>query len=271
MNKIIVLLLLVFMLLTYHPHVQAKFYEDDKATLSGPDILFPGPDTENFPISPFCLPQGRIYFENFPLDFDLYKYTEEHTYYWPYLLRFGLGHHCELRFTGQGLTAQALSQQKKTGFWPLEISFKAHLCGDPDIYWIPSVGIETSLVTKIASKNFRIGTQFTCNALFFHSFSKQLSLEWNIGTYSIPILHKQKRKFLALITWALEYDISDNIGLFFEGWYNSHYFPQYPDSFLLGAGFISNLTKRVCIYGSYNWQVLKHGADLANLGFAVAF
>lgn len=251
---------------SYKPSVARQRYSQQRDTTK-PDITNPGPDTANFPMSPYTLPQGRVYWENFPIYFDIHKNRETHTYYWPYLLRIGLTDRLELRFSGQGIT----STHRNLGFWPLEIGFKVHIWGTPDTRWIPSFGIESSIITEIASKKFRNGTQFGINALFFQTFTKRLSLEWNVGTYSVSVQKSRERKFIALINWALEYDISENIGLFFEGQYNSRQYPKYPDSFLLGAGFISTLTQRICIFGSYNWQVLNHGNDNANLGFAVAF
>jgi hypothetical protein len=238
-----------------------------------PDITNPGPDTENFPLSPFTLPQGRVYWESFPLYFELLNSIKPYTYYWPFLLRLGVTDILELRFSGLGLTAQygIDSQQQITGFSPVEIGIKLHLYGTPAMRWAPSCGIEAAIIPPLASKKFKDATQFRITALFYHTFTKQLSLEWNIGTYSNSFKHEQKRKFFALMSWALEYDILKHIGFFIEGLYDSQKNKSCHSTMLLGIGFISNITKRICIYGSYNWPIHHNGFDVANLGFAVAF
>ena len=42
-----------------------------------PDITNPGPDTASFPTSPFILPKGRGYFENFPIVYEVPNYHTE--------------------------------------------------------------------------------------------------------------------------------------------------------------------------------------------------
>jgi len=241
--------------------------------ITGPDIIHPGPDTENFPLSPFTLQQGRVYWENYPLYFELPDATKQYNYYWPFLLRIGVTSIMELRFSGLGLTAKNASSPAKsiTGFSPVEFGIKLHVYGTPEMRWAPSCGIEAAIIPPVASKNLKDGTQCRITALFYHTLMEKLSLEWNIGTYSLTTTPDQKRSFFALACWALQYDIHEHIGLFFQGRYSSAKQPLYPTTLLLGAGFLSNITKRVCIYGSYNWPVFKKGFDVANLGFALAF
>ena len=262
-----------FILITLCCTLQSSWHiaENNNNPTSEPDITFPGPDTANFPLSPFCLPKGRVYWENFPLNFYVFPDHSSYQYYWPYLLRFGLTDNVELRFSGDGLTAIDTHNAHGIGLSPVEIGFKVHIWGTPDIRWIPSIGLETALITKLASKQFRDNTQCRILAIFFHSFSPKLSLEWNIGTYSTSFTNRTKRTFIALVEWALQTDLHKRLGFFFEGHYNSGNQMFLPAVLLLGAGFISNLTKRICIYGSYNWPLLKKNAELVNVGFAAAF
>lgn len=64
--------------------------EKQRYTAPEPDITNPGPDTASFPTSPFTLPKDRIYFENFPIWYELPDQNKDETYQWPYLLRLGL-------------------------------------------------------------------------------------------------------------------------------------------------------------------------------------
>ena len=245
----------------------------DSAYFSGtpePDITNPGPDTANFPTSPFNLPKGRAYYENFPLTFELPDNGAPYTYSWPFLLRIGMTDFLEFRLIGQGLTH--LSADKITGFSPLGIGLKAHLWGDQDWRWAPSAGIEVYVVPPIASKQLRDGTQFIINGLFDHKLSERLAFEWNLGVYGRGLLPIKKRAAYALINWSLQCKITEPLSLFFEGLFSKANYPLYPANLILGAGFISTVHKRLCIYGSYNWPVFyKRNSDLANLGFAVAF
>lgn len=245
-----------------------------------PDITNPGPDTASFPTSPFTLPKGRGYFENFPFYIDVLSYTchnnnIEHTYTWPFLLRIAVTDFLEFRITGQGLTHNYADncQKSLTGFSPLSFGIKTHLWGDQDDWrWAPSAGIEVYIVTPIASKNLKASTQFIINALFDHRLTDSLVLEWNLGLYSRGMKPFKKRGSYLLINGSIQQEITKHIGLFVEGLYSTANYPLYPANLILGFGFLSTLTKRICIYGSYNWAVHPNrNPDLANFGFAVAF
>ena len=189
-------------------------------------------------------------------------------------MRIALTDFLEFRLTGQGLTHIPADncQNKVTGFSPLSFGFKTHLWGTQDWRYLPSAGIEVYMVTSIASKKLKDGTQFIINTLFDHKLSESLVLEWNLGVYSRNMLPIKKRAVYALINWSLQQEITKHMGLFLEGLYSTSNCPLYPANLLLGAGFLSYLTKRICIYGSYNWAIRPNrNSDLANLGFAVAF
>ena len=239
-----------------------------------PDITNPGPDTASFPTSPFTLPKGRGYFENFPLYMYLPGNHEPRTYYWPYLLRIGLTDYLEFRLTGQGLTNIAAHSRQKnlTGLSPVSFGIKVHAWGTQEWLRTPSAGFEFYIIPPIASKNLRDSTQFIINSLWDIKFREGLVFEMNIGAYSRSLLPIKKRAVYTLINWSLQQEITEHLGLFFEGLYTSPNYPTYPPTLLLGVGFESFITKRIAIYGSYNWSVIHTGnPELANLGFAVAF
>ncbi len=242
---------------------------------SEPDITNPGPDTASFPAGPFNLPKGRAYYENFPLTFEVPETSAMPSIYnWPFLLRVAMTDSVEFRLSGQGFTSTAgnTCTTKIIGFNPLNIGIKCHLWGTPDWFLAPSAGIELYLTAPLASRTFNKGTQFIINMIFGHNFSHDLTLEWNLGLYSYTPLYKHTRKVYTILDWALQKKLSSSLAFFLEGFYQSPQRSLKPANLLLGAGFISYLTRRICIFGSYDWTVFNrvHG-DLIAVGFAVAF
>jgi len=239
-----------------------------------PDVRHPGPDNANFTASSFTLPKGRCYVETFPLWAQITECPTEKTYYCSYLIRVGLTDYMELRLLGNGLThIDTNSSRTITGFSPFNAGLKVHLWGNRDTHWIPSAGLEAYIVTPLASKDLKEGTQFACTSIFDLRCTDGLLLEWNIGAYTQSLQpFKNKRDLYFLLEWSLQQDITHSISLFFEGAYRSALYPKITETLLLGAGFISYITNTVAIYGSYNWSALhKTQGELANFGFALAF
>jgi hypothetical protein len=241
---------------------------------TSPDIHHPGPDNANFTASPFTLPKGRCYVETFPLWTQITECPIGKTYHCSYLIRVGLTDYIELRLLGNGLThIENNSSHATTGFSPFNAGFKIHLWGKQEMHWIPSVGFEAYIVTPLASKDLKEGTQFACTSMFDLRCSNGLLLEWNIGAYTQSVQPcKNKRDLYFLLEWSLQQDITHSLSLFFEGAYRSALYPKITEMLLFGAGFISYITNTVAIFGSYNWSALhKTQGELANFGFALAF
>lgn len=240
-----------------------------------PDVSNPGPDTANFPTSPFTLPKGRAYVENFPLAIDLQGNKTPQVYNWPFLIRFGIIDDAELRIGSQGIThISATDEQLATnGFSPIILGTKVHAWGTKDLLWIPSCGIEAYLITTIASKNLKIGTQCVFNLLFNHNFPGDFSFEWNVGFISRPYcVGKTKRDVCGAISWSLHKELVSWFAIFFQGYYITPKQPLYPTQLVLGIGLQSTITKRLCIYGNYNWSFFENtNPDLINVGFTIAF
>jgi len=239
---------------------------------SEPDITKPGPDTPSFPTSPFTLPKGRSYIENFPLYVGLPNNHHVASYQWPFLFRRGLIDCFEFRLMGSGFTtvAHSCGHDRIIGLSPLDIGFKAHIWGSHDMLWVPSVGVEMYLVTPIASRVLREGIQFIVNSLFNCTFSETCNLECNLCLFSsrLPI---KRHAIFGLVEWALQKEIMERLEIFFEGAYTTPKSPFYEKKLLLGFGFQHAINKRISIYGSYIWSLFKSDQDNINLGFAVAF
>jgi hypothetical protein len=246
-----------------YPHMAPK---------PAPDIRHPGPDNANFTASSFTLPKGRSYIESFPLWVEIIEYPKEKIFYNLYLLRVGLTDRVELRCMGYGLTHTVSNSSHSTGFSPVNVGFKVNLWGNPDTHWIPSVGFEAYVVTPLASKDLKEGTQLACTSMFDLRCSDSLLIEWNISAYTQSLPFKNRRDLYFLLEWAVQQDITPSISLFFEGAYRSALYPTITEALLLGAGFISYITDTIAIFGSYNWSALHTTkGELANLGFALAF
>jgi hypothetical protein len=238
---------------------------------SEPDITNPGPDTPNFPTSPFTLPHGRVYIENFPLFLNIRGEIDPTSYQWPFLLRIGLWDCMELRLAGQGLTAIKAGDNRcsRRGFSPLIVGMKMHLWGDQDRLYLPSGGFECYVVTPLASPSLKEGSQIFFDGLFLHRFPRDWHLEWNAGFFTRRVLPHMHSLYFSL-EWALQKEVTPNLEFFLEQSYTRSKLP-WTKTNLLGCGLVVTLSKRICIYGSYNVSLISARQDLINIGFAVAF
>jgi len=241
------------------------------------DIASPGPDTANFPNSPFTLPKGRSYIETAPGTYSLPGSDgTPGIWSWPFMMRTGLTDACELRIIGQGPTVVAASGPDPgyDGFAPLAFDLKVHLWGDQEMLWWPSVGVELYVVTGIASRPFQVGTEPAMELLFDHRLPGDWLLEWNVGVYgfggpgiptalSLPDLGMQ---------WALQKQVTPRFAAFAQGFYNAAGIPFFPSDLVVGMGCQWNLTQRLAVYTSYNWSVDGEGSPSGGIsGFAYAY
>lgn len=250
-----------------------RWQRNGGSSASLPDITNPGPDTPSFPTSPFTLPAGRGYFENFPLYVGLPDKRQDVSYNWPWLLRIGLCNNLEFRLISQGATVIGRRGDKPriAGYSSVNVGFKAHLWGTQEMLFFPSGGIECFLITPFASTQLDMGTQFFISALFAHFFPRDWELEWNLDFFSRRLDGTSNRAVSLDVEWALQKKVLPRLALFFEGSYVTPKRPFYESELLLGVGFQSPLTQRISIYGSYIWSIFKSDQDSITLGFAIAF
>lgn len=241
------------------------------------DITDPGPDTANFPNSPFTLPKGRSYVEYDPGTFSLPGSDgTPGTWSSPFLLRTGITDSCELRLFSQGPTVVGATGASRSfdGFAPLAFDLKIHLWGEPDQLWLPAVGIEAFVLTGIASKQFIVGVEPAAVLLVDHRLPGDWMLEWNVGCYgtggsgipdilSLPDLGVQ---------WSLQKQLTERLAVFYQGFYNAAGIPFFPADLVCGFGGQWNVTRRLAVYGSYNWSLDDLGSPSGgSSGFAYAF
>lgn len=241
------------------------------------DITSPGPDTANFPNSPLTLPKGRSYIETIPGTF-LLSGTDgaPGSWSWPFMMRTGLTDSCELRIISQGPTVIGATPTTPAidGFAPLVFDLKIHLWGESDQLYMPIVGVEGFLVTGLASKPFRTGTEPGLVLLVDHRLPGDWLIEWNVGCYgtggdgipdmlSLPNLGAQ---------WALQKQVSEKLAVFYHGFYKASGIPYFPSDLVSGLGLQWTFTQRLAAYTTYNWSLDGIGSPSGGYsGFAYAY
>jgi len=251
--------------------------EGDRGRPPPCDITDPGPDTANYPNSPLTLPKGRSYIETVPGTYSLAGADgTPATWSWPFMMRTGLTDSCELRIISQGPTVVGATDTSPAvdGFAPLVFDVKIHLWGEPDQLYVPIVGVEAFVLTGIASKPFSVGTEPAIDLLFDHRLPGDWLIEWNVGVYgtggngipdilSLPDLGAQ---------WAIQKQATDNLAVFFHGYYNAAGIPYFPSDLVSGLGAQWNPTQRLAVYTTYNWSLDGSGSPSGGFsGFAYAY
>ena len=241
------------------------------------DIASPGPDTANFPNSPFTLPKGRSYVETLPGTFSLDGPDgTPAAWSWPFLIRTGLTDTCEFRILSQGPTVVGATPVTPVvdGFAPLVFDMKFHLWGDKELLYVPAVGVEVFVQTGLASKPFQVGTESGMALLVDHKLPGDWLFEWNVGLYgtsggslpdelSVPDLGAQ---------WALQKQLTERIAVFYQGFYNAAGIPFFPSDVVSGLGMQWNLSQRLAVFTSYNWSLDAVGSRSGGYsGFAYAY
>lgn len=247
---------------------------------SAVDIRRPGPDTSNFPNSPFTLPQGRMYIETSPGTFYGPSRVSSRLYNWEFLLRYGLTDRLELRMFSNGYTVQG-APSATTGFSPLAFDLKAHLWDEHRKFFIPAAGLEVYMETNLGSPAFNQGTQPSINLLFAHSLPAKFQFEWNIGVAGNQTVGRNPDIFYSLaLQWALQRQVTDDLTIFWHGFLNNAALPRFgqairntaADIVVTGVGSQYYLSTRLALFGSFNFGLTADSPKtVAYLGFAYAF
>jgi hypothetical protein len=245
---------------------------DDVPKGSEPDIRSPGPDTANFPNSPYTLPKGRAYVEASPVFLSGPSRGSAKTYNAEFLLRYGLTDKVEFRLFGNGPTAER-GRYAASGFAPLAFDLKMNFWEEKRGSFIPAVGLEVFLLTPTGSGGLNQGTQPSINLLFDHTLPLDILFEWNIGFVGDPSPNSKGSSSLEpIFEWAFQRSIVDDFDVFIHGYYNGPTLPRFGDGVVVGAGFLYTPRDRFSVFGSYNAGV-SSGAPttLFQLGGALAF
>jgi hypothetical protein len=236
-----------------------------------PDISSPGPDTSNFPNSPYTLPQGRFYFETSPVFLSGASQGSAKTYNAEFLVRYGLTDRVELRLFSNGPTFET-GRFAGNGMAPIAYDIKTNLWKENEEYHIPAVGLEVFILTASGSKSLNQGTQPAISLLFKHSLPFDIDLEWNVGMVGDPSPNNKYASIEPAAAWAFERELFEGFTFFFQGYFNGPTLPRYADGVVLGLGVEWKINKRLAIWSSYNLGVSPDApTDIFYLGGAVAF
>lgn len=257
--------------------VHALIPDGDDGTPPPADISMPGPDTANFPNSPFTLPKGRSYIETLPGTYSLPGSDgTPGTWSWPFMQRTGITDSCELRLISQGPTVVDATgtESGAEGFAPLIFDLKVHLWGEKDwLYW-PAVGVEAFIVTGLASQPFQIGNEPGMSLLVDHNLPGDVLLEWNVGLFGTggPGIPTELSLPTLSVQWALQKQFTPRFAAFVQGFYQAAGIPFFPSDLVVGMGCQWNVTQRLAAYTSYNWSVDGVGSPSGGItGFAYAY
>ncbi len=237
-----------------------------------PSINNPGPDTANFPNSPYTLPKGMFYLETTPFNLAGNSASNSRTFTTPSLLRYGLTDDVELRLFTNGLTIQN-DNPTQTGFSPIVFDIKIHFWDENKDLFLPAVGLEVLLQTTFGSKFLNTGIQPSFSLLFSKELIWDTLLESSVGLQSTDIgFNSVGDSYELNVQGALTKKISERFAIFAQTFYNGSVDPRFANNIVAGGGAIYSLTETVSLWGSYNAGLVKGQPPyLTYLGMAFAF
>ncbi len=245
-------------------------------SLDPPDIRDPGPDTADFPNSPFTLPRGGIYIETNPVYYEgAVRGASPPSYTWEYLLRLGLTDHFELRLYGNGLTvlippAGAPPGSTQVGFSPVVFDSKIHLWDEVDDGWMPATGLEVYVQSDFASEFLQQGVQPGVMMLFEKSLPADLTFEFNAGVVS-QTTRADALVYTAAVQWSLGRAIFTDTEVFLHGFQGQAALPRGLSESAIGGGFLRFFGSRWSLFGSWNTGLQSRGpATILYVGMAGA-
>ncbi len=246
----------------------------------------------DFPNSAFTLPKGRVYVEFSPVTLVNADRESPPGYVAPYLLRYGLTDNVEFRLLGNGVT-QVAGSHPSTGFSPVNFDLKIHLWNDRKEWLVPATSFEVILLTTLGSSQFTSAWEPAINLNFDLPIATKTNLEWTFGysgvhealnintsehfvprfNFLVPGIHRTvDRNFNQFSAqWALEYEVSDRLEVFFHGFHNGAITLGLGSGEMVGVGGFWKFSPRLMGFGSVNHGLSPNLPSLAvQVGFALA-
>jgi len=239
-------------------------------------IRDPGPDTANFPNSPYTLPRGWVYVETSPVTWNAaIRNVQSAGWNWEYLVRVGITDRVEFRVFSNGISywQAGLGQPANTGMAPLVLDTKIHLWGADDVTdtITPAVGIEFYVQTDWGSRSLQEGTQPGAMLLFANELPWDVKLEWNIGLGATTNA-SGAMIYQDIFQCAFTKSVTADLDIFLQGYVNQAALPRFGQNTVLGGGFVRYFGDRISVFGSYNAATDTVGpASVVQLGGAAAF
>ena len=200
--------------------------DEDKKPLT---IRDPGADMANYPNSAFTLPEGGFYLESVPFSFTGKSASSgPQTMNGQVLFRYGLVDDIELRLFYTPWEVQSTRSGVDSGSGPLAFDTKIHLWDTWEEYFIPAAGFELTITTPwLASTAFQSPTSPGFSFNFDQDLPFGIGIEYNLGatSYEDPNdLSQSVWQFAG--QWAAQKDITDDVAVFFNGYYNRTTLPR---------------------------------------------
>jgi len=203
-----------------------KAVESDKKPLT---IRDPGADMANYPNSAFTLPEGGFYLESTPFSYTARtKGSSPPTETGQILLRYGLVDDIELRLFYTPYEVQNKRSGSVSGSGPMAFDTKIHLWDAWEEYFIPAAGFELTITTPwLASTAFQSPTSPGFSFNFDQDLPFDIGIEYNLGATSFEDPHDlSKNVWQFAAQWAAQRDITDDVAVFFNGYYNRTTLPR---------------------------------------------
>ena len=245
-------------------------------------IREPGPDSSDFPNSPYTLPAGRFYVELTPFTWTGQNSDSAAAYNFQALYRYGVTDYWEFRLYTQGLqvTMGNDEAQQSVGFNPVTFSMKIHLQEEVKEWFIPALGLEANIQTNFGSKELSNGTHPGLSLLVNHSFGEKWNLNWSVGIVGGWDGADNFVTYTSSYQMSLSREITDNLSFFVHGYVNDAALPQYvtpvsggnPNAMVMGGGFLWSPLERIALWGQAGAGLNSAAPDsLFYLGTAFAF
>lgn len=199
---------------------------DDQQPLT---IRDPGADMANYPNSAFTLPKGGFYLESVPFSFTGKSASSgPQTESGQVLFRYGLVDNIEFRLFYTPYEVQNLRRGTEAGSGPLAFDTKIHLWDAWEEYFIPALGFELTIMTPwLASTAFQSPTSPGFSFNFDQDLPFDIGLEYNLGATEFEDPHDLSQSVWEFAAqWAAQRDITDDVAVFFNGYYNRTTLPR---------------------------------------------
>ena len=192
-------------------------------------IRDPGADMANYPNSAFTLPKGGFYLESTPMSYSARSpMTGSPTFSSPTLFRYGFLEDVELRLFYTPYQVQQRRTSTVSGSGNLAFDTKIHLWDEWEEYFVPAAGFELTIQTPwISSTAFQSPTSPAFSFNFDQGLPYDIAIEYNLGAnYQQDPKNLDKEIWAFSAQWAAQRDITEDVALFFNGFYNNTTLPR---------------------------------------------
>jgi hypothetical protein len=220
--------------------------------LARPNVRDPGTDFSDFPNSAEVVPVGEFYM-SMGWNYVASRAPQVTDNFVPFAFRFGIVEDVELRITGDGVTQEDGPDYNQTGFSPLSLGFKWHLLDQQEERYLPALGLEVDVDTRLASAFFDPGHAVPVISFNFDQpLPGNWSLGWNTGvTWQVDDDGDQFAQWN--LPWSVVYSFNDDFELYWQGLLNLPASSAVQQELLTGIGFNAYLSDQWEFWGNYNW------------------